>query len=218
MSAIPLVTTVPAARPAVLRRVSLLVLHCSATPSGQWIGSAPGTPGAVPAVKSIDNWHLARGFRRTGPQTATFNPQLTAIGYHYVVDLDGSVATGRHLDEIGAHAQGFNSASVGVCLVGGAERDARYTAQQWAALAQLVRRLAASLGLPLAYPLQVRQGPGICGHRDLSPDTNADNRISPHEWLKTCPGFDVGAWLGRGLEPRPEQVCPMPGADTGAMA
>lgn len=211
---IPLLVPAPAApqaqpvrRQPVGRAVSTIVLHCSATPSGRWIAGAPATVGFTPAVKAIDNWHAQRGFKRDPAAAHAYNPDLPHIGYHRVIDLNGGVYTGRHLAEPGAHVAGFNARTVGVCLVGGAERDARYTAAQWAALALLVRTLATQLGLLLVYPLNPRLGGGVCGHRDLSPDTNNDGSITPGEWLKTCPGFDVGAWLGRGLQPRPEQVC-----------
>jgi N-acetylmuramoyl-L-alanine amidase len=31
----------------------------------------------------------------------------------------------------------------------------------------------------------------VCGHRDLSPDLNRDGKITPNEWTKACPCFDV---------------------------
>ena len=31
----------------------------------------------------------------------------------------------------------------------------------------------------------------ILGHRDLSPDSNGDGRITPNEWIKQCPCFDA---------------------------
>jgi N-acetylmuramoyl-L-alanine amidase len=31
----------------------------------------------------------------------------------------------------------------------------------------------------------------VCGHRDLSPDLNRDGKITPNEWTKVCPCFDV---------------------------
>ena len=34
----------------------------------------------------------------------------------------------------------------------------------------------------------------VCGHRDLSPDRNGDGIITPNEWVKACPGFDVRPW------------------------
>lgn len=59
-----------------------------------------------------------------------------------------------------------------------------FTPAQFAALKQLLKQLKA--GYPAAQ---------ILGHRDLSPDKNGDGKISPNEWLKTCPCFDVRAWL-----------------------
>jgi N-acetyl-anhydromuramyl-L-alanine amidase AmpD len=35
----------------------------------------------------------------------------------------------------------------------------------------------------------------ILGHRDLSPDLNGDGKITPDEFIKACPSFDVSAWL-----------------------
>ncbi|CDF99247.1 Putative N-acetylmuramoyl-L-alanine amidase family 2 [Avibacterium paragallinarum JF4211] len=60
----------------------------------------------------------------------------------------------------------------------------RYTAKQWQALHKLLRELEAK------YP-HAR----ICGHRDLSPDLNGDGTITPNEWLKDCPCFDVWSYL-----------------------
>lgn len=209
MNATPL--NVPAPQAAALQRhVHTIVVHCSATPSGRWLRGARGAPGFVPAVNVIDAWHADRGFKRATQAVARFNPALRHVGYHYVVDLDGHVYTGRSLLEPGAHVAGFNAASIGICLVGGAERDARYTALQWAALAQLVRLLCKQAGVPCLAPLYPRHGGGVCGHRDLSPDTNANGQLEPNEWLKTCPGFDVSAWLTRGMQPLPEQTCEVP--------
>ena len=39
----------------------------------------------------------------------------------------------------------------------------------------------------------------VVGHRDLSPDQNANGIVESFEWLKTCPGFDVAAWLESGM-------------------
>lgn len=35
----------------------------------------------------------------------------------------------------------------------------------------------------------------ILGHRDLSPDLNNDGKITPNEFIKACPSFDVATWL-----------------------
>lgn len=174
----------------ITRLVTALVLHCSATPSGQYL------KGAAPVV--IDGWHLARGFKRSALAGLAFNSDLAAIGYHYVIDINGQVWTGRHVDEVGAHVAGHNAQTIGICLVGGAQARASYTLDQWQALAALVRRL-----LPLMPP---QPQPRVLGHRDLSPDADGDGKITSRDWLKTCPGFDVSAWVACGMQPSPGQI------------
>ncbi|MGS5089050.1 N-acetylmuramoyl-L-alanine amidase [Hydrogenophaga sp. A37] len=197
------------------RTSNLIVIHCSATPSGQRIDrGTPGKTGHLSAAQVINSWHAVRGFKRSFAARQAFNPELPSIGYHYVIDLDGTVLTGRHLDEIGAHAVQFNAHSIGICLVGGAERSGRYTRAQWEALAQLVLKLTAKLRIPLNPAIRVNKATspgydvlaGVCGHRDLSPDKNGNGMTEPFEWLKTCPGFDVDAWLSNGLRPLPIHI------------
>ena len=59
-----------------------------------------------------------------------------------------------------------------------------YTEKQWIALHKLLQKLESE------YP-----SARICGHRDLSPDINGDGTITPNEWIKDCPCFDVWTWL-----------------------
>lgn len=136
----------------------------------------------------IDGWHKQRGFKRALYAQRAFTPHLSSIGYHFVIDVDGSVETGRQVGEIGAHIKGHNQNSVGICLIGGVEPNGKnhgkYTEAQWQALHKLLRELEAE------HP-KAR----ICGHRDLSPDLNGDGTITPNEWLKDCPCFDVWSWL-----------------------
>lgn len=207
----------PQAKPFPPRQVDLVVIHCSATPSGKPLAQGtPGTAGFKRAVNVIDGWHKARGFGRRPADVQVFSKSLPHIGYHYVVDLDGSVWSGRGLGEVGAHAQYFNARSVGICLVGGAERDAQYTAAQWASLAQVVAMLCRQFGIPAAPPKRAKSdhnptgygiSGGVTGHRDVSPDANHDGTIKPNEWLKTCPGFDVAVWMANGMQPTAAQIC-----------
>ncbi|WP_018123394.1 N-acetylmuramoyl-L-alanine amidase [Desulfovibrio oxyclinae] len=128
----------------------LIIVHCSATPPTMDIGA-----------KEIDRWHRARSFLK--------------IGYHYVIRRDGTVEPGRGLEEPGAHARGYNSRSVGVCLVGGVAEDKKtpennYTTEQMEALEILLQ------GLRAEYP-----DAKIIGH----------NEVNSH---KACPCFDVQDW------------------------
>lgn len=179
--------------PSLARHINTVVVHCSATPSGRYLKG-----GILGAAHVIDGWHAARGFRRNLQAVQRFNPALPSIGYHFVIDIDGQCFTGRHLDEVGAHVAGHNAYSVGVCLVGGMEPTARYTPAQWDTLAHLVLQLQ-----------RLGSNVRVVGHRDLSPDANGDGKLQQHEWLKTCPGFDVSAWLMQ-MQPLPEHVVPEP--------
>lgn len=150
------------------RKITGIVIHCSATPNGRWHD-----------VFDIDQWHQERGFKRADEFRKKFNPRLLAIGYHFIIYTNGAVATGRHLDEVGAHAQGFNSRSLGVCLIGADQ----FTLKQWDSLRDNIH---ASLKL---YP-EAR----IVGHRDL-PNVH-----------KECPGFNVADWLENDMKPRAGRV------------
>lgn len=165
-----------------MRPVDMIVVHCSATRNGDTLfRGGLGQPDYQSPVDVIDLWHRQRGFRRAYSWRVHCNPNLAAIGYHFVIHTNGDIATGRHLGEIGAHAMGHNADSIGICMLG----TDKFSAVQFEALAVLVRSLRA------AMPSITR----VVGHRDLSPDLDGDGVIAPHEWLKTCPGFDVSAWL-----------------------
>ncbi len=151
-----------------MKPVSLLVVHCSATPATRDIG-----------VAQLRAMHTApkpqgRGWRD--------------VGYHYVIRRDGRVEKGRPDNVMGAHVEGHNDGSLGICMVGGVKADGKtaetnFTAAQYASLETLLRDLKGR------YP-RAR----ICGHRDLSPDKDGDGVVERHEWLKECPTFDVAAW------------------------
>lgn len=172
------------------RLIDLVVVHCSATPSGKRIGGGLGQRKRR-CVDVIDAWHAARGFQRVVEQAARFNPELPHIGYHLVVDVDGMVYTGRALSEIGAHVAGHNATSIGICLIGGAEPVALYSRAQWQSLAQLHALLTAQL-----------PGAAWVGHRDLLPE-DARGRTP-----KTCPGFEVSRWLAATATPPAAHLLP----------
>lgn len=191
------------------RSINLLVVHCSASKNGDSLfrGQSGKADFRTPA-QTIDGWHAERGFKRRHPDANVWNPELQHIGYHFVVACNGAVFTGRSFDEVGAHAKGFNDASIGICLTG----TSAYTVDQWLLLAKILRNLNTQFGVPLApaqrekdakAPLGYRMVGGVCGHRDLSPDGNGNGLIEPFEYLKTCPGFDVSSFLKRGLTPPP---------------
>jgi N-acetylmuramoyl-L-alanine amidase len=131
-------------------------------------------PKADIGVLEIDRMHRERGFLR--------------IGYHFVIRRSGQVQTGREVSAVGAHVAGYNDKSLGICMVGGVSAKGKaennFTPEQFVALRSLLA------GLKQGEYAQAE----VLGHRDLSPDKNHDGRISPNEWLKDCPCFDVRAW------------------------
>jgi N-acetyl-anhydromuramyl-L-alanine amidase AmpD len=141
--------------------------------------------------------HSIRGFKRTRDAMRAFNPAMKSIGYHFVIEVDGNIALGRGLDEIGAHVQGSNAHSIGVCMIGTDE----FSEAQWNSLKQILITICSKLymhtvpnitrAIEILHLLDIR----VLGHRDYSPDLDGDGIIERNEWLKICPGFDVAEWL-----------------------
>ena len=102
------------------RKVNLLILHCTATPEGRSV-----------TVQQVRQWHIQRGF--------------VDIGYHFLVGLDGTIHKGRPIEKAGAHCKGHNAHSIGICYVGGLDRQGRpkdtRTPAQKAALLRLLKEL-----------------------------------------------------------------------------
>ena len=119
-------------------------------------------------VKVIDRWHRQRGF--------------VMVGYHYVIKTDGTIEKGRDEDSIGAHVVNHNHNSVGVCLVGGVDKDGKsvnnYTNDQMLSLLVVLKELKDK------YPKAVIQG-----HRDFP------------KVAKDCPCWDVKAWVKTVMHP-----------------
>ena len=150
-----------------MRKIDAIVIHCSATRAGQDVRAA-----------DIDKWHKERGF--------------AMIGYTYVIDLDGTVEVGRPLSRDGAHCNtagvsglSYNKHSIGICYVGGLDKDGNpadtRTPEQKLSMLNLVNNLME------AYPDIVE----VIGHRDASPDKNGNGIIERNEWVKQCPCFSV---------------------------
>ena len=91
-----------------MRNISLVVIHCTASPEGVKLN-----------VADVRKGHLKRGFKD--------------IGYHFLIHLDGTVERGRPWDQPGAHARGYNVESIGIAYVGGIldgkPKDTRTVAQ-----------------------------------------------------------------------------------------
>ncbi|AWD92498.1 N-acetylmuramoyl-L-alanine amidase [Pectobacterium phage Jarilo] len=134
------------------KETKAIFVHCAATKPSQNVG-----------VREIRQWHKERGF--------------LDIGYHFVIKRDGTLETGRDVDVVGAHVEGYNHNSVGVCLVGGIDDSGKFKANftpiQMSVLKTLLSDLEGN------YP-----GVAIRAHHDVA--------------AKACPSFDLQRWLKTG--------------------
>lgn len=114
-----------------MRTINEIIVHCSATPEGKDF-----------TVQDIKKCHLQRGF--------------SDIGYHYVIYRDGSVHIGRPESVIGAHCKGHNANSIGVCYIGGLDKNNKpkdtRTTEQKEALIKLLKELKSKYPNAKIYP------------------------------------------------------------------
>lgn len=129
-----------------MRKVNLIVLHCSATREDRAY-----TP------EQLVRDHQARGMR--------------CAGYNYYVRRTGEIVPMRPLEEIPAHAKGFNRNSIGICYEGGLDAGRQPTDTRTQEQKSAIRILL--LMLTVHFP-----GCRICGHRDLGAN-------------KACPCFNA---------------------------
>ena len=172
------------------RLLNAIVVHCSATPNGREVHAS-----------DIDAMHAARGFLRDRQATRNLNPNLPHIGYHFFIACDGTIETGRGVEEIGAHVQGSNAHSVGICMAG---LD-KFSPAQWEALQRCLIMLTSKIsGVQITGHTHCinklkEMGISLKGHRDYSPDLNGNGIIERTEWIKDCPNFDVREWVRGGM-------------------
>jgi N-acetyl-anhydromuramyl-L-alanine amidase AmpD len=102
------------------------------------------------------------------------------------ISRDGTIHIGRPFDQIGAHVQGHNSRSIGICYEGGLDKSGKAkdtrTEPQKAALIKCIKE---------AIDYSENSIKWICGHRDLSKDLDGDGVVEPQEWVKMCPCFEA---------------------------
>lgn len=112
-------------------------------------------------AEDVHRWHLARGW--------------SGIGYHYFVAKDGGVTRGRPSWAVGAHAEGSNRVSIGVCFEGNFQTEREMPAPQLQVGCELIAALRER------YPAAQ-----VLGHRDVATGGT------------TCPGqyFPFGTIAG----------------------
>ena len=145
-----------------MNKVMYLILHCAATPEGKSF-----------TAKDIDKMHKQRGFKK--------------IGYHYVIDLDGTIEKGRAENEIGAHCIGYNSKSIGICYIGGVAKDGT------------------------THYFRLARG-RICPHRKFVPcaTCRSAGRHACHARYQRY-GFGIYDVYGHACQPRQKLLCPLLG-------
>jgi len=143
-----------------MRKITEAIVHCTATRADWWASRSTSQK-----VKEITRWHVEdRGW--------------SACGYHYLIDRDGTVATGRPIERDGAHVRGHNAGTIGISLFGGhgsSENDRfedNFTPEQERALRELLAELQAKYGFTK-----------VTGHNEYA--------------AKACPGFNVQRWLAQ---------------------
>lgn len=148
-----------------MRPLNEIIIHATATPANWRDGQKTSTK-----VAEVRRWHVEdRGW--------------SDIGYHYLIDRDGTVATGRPLSRTGAHVQGHNTGTIGIALFGGHGGVAdgmfadNYTPAQDLALRELISKLMA------AYHITK-----LSGHNEYA--------------NKACPCFYVMEWYRAPLKAR----------------
>ena len=77
--------------------VQFLTIHCAATPEGRHVTAA-----------QINEWDKAK-FGQTS--------------YHWVIELDGNMVRTLRDDQKGAHVGGANTGNIGICYVGGVDKN-----------------------------------------------------------------------------------------------
>lgn len=132
-----------------MRKIDKIIIHCTATPESR-----------VTTVADVTAWHKQRGFN--------------TIGYHWLIGLNGEVWKGRDESIVGAHCEGKNSTSIGICYVGGLAKDGK-TAKDTRTPAQNASLLKLVKELKVKYPYAT-----IHGHNEFA--------------QKACPSFNVKAW------------------------
>lgn len=127
-----------------MREIKKIIVHCSDSPdSGDFTGA------------DVKKWHVEGN-------------KWADIGYHWVIERDGSLYEGRKVATVGSHVQGHNADSIGICLMG---RN-RFTAEQYSSLDRLLRILTHSFDAR------------VYGHRDFNKG-------------KSCPNDEIYGWLKR---------------------
>lgn len=139
--------------------VTEIFIHCTATPPDWHPNDTPKQ-----RLEAIRQMHIKdRGW--------------SDIGYHWLIDRDGTVMPGRKETVIGAHVAGHNNGTIGISLFGGLTSQTHdmfsknYTSAQESSLRNLIEQIKNRADIKMIY-----------GHNQVDSG-------------KACPGFWVPDWL-----------------------
>jgi len=142
--------------------IDSIIIHCSDSKWGD--------------VNVIRDWHTERGWSDIGYHFVIMNGQIRP-GY-YLKSLDGQIEIGRRINgdgvligpEIGAHALGYNSRSIGICIIG----VDNFTYEQFDSLYNITNELITNHDIDIS---------NVMGHYE-TPKANG----------KTCPNYDMAVF------------------------
>ena len=117
-----------------------IILHCAATPEGKDI-----------KAETVKQWHIK-------------DNKWQDCGYHFIIELDGTVKPMRDEALVGAHCKNHNHNSIGICYIGGCDKTGKKakdtrTEVQKLSMYKLVKELM------IKYHLTLND---VYGHRDFS--------------------------------------------------
>lgn len=104
-------------------------------------------------VYDIDRWHKDKGW--------------CGIGYHYFIDKQGNIYTGRPEDWTGAHCIDHNTKSIGICLQGRLQTE-KVTDPQYKALLWLIQDIKNRRGNMSVYGHKELNSTDCPGNLDLN--------------------------------------------------
>lgn len=137
------------------RDIHTIVVHCLQTPVQR-----------ADSAEDVHKWHKDKGW--------------SGIGYHYVIQADGTLQIGRDIDKQGAHVYKHNKGTIGVAMAGGMDWDGNivensFTKDTLMVLDDMLRKLMCM------YP-----DAKVVGHRELDPN-------------RACPCMDIPEFI-KGME------------------
>ena len=147
-----------------MRHIDEIIVHCTATRADWWKSKS-----AAQKVREVRRWHVdVNGW--------------DDVGYHFLIDRNGTIVEGRAVEKAGAHTKGRNEHSIGICLFGGhggSENDQfsdHFTPEQETALRDLIDRLQLQFG----ETYSPHGGLKVTGHNQYA--------------AKACPCFNAPNW------------------------